>query len=58
MDSFLYGRFFAAGPVSFSCLTYANDEKNRRVFSELKAIGVPSVAMKVDVTIAPDWRRR
>jgi 2-deoxy-D-gluconate 3-dehydrogenase len=27
-----------------------NDEKNRRVLSELKSIGVPSVAMKVDVT--------
>jgi 2-deoxy-D-gluconate 3-dehydrogenase len=27
-----------------------NDEKNQRVLSELKAIGVPSVAMKVDVT--------
>jgi 2-dehydro-3-deoxy-D-gluconate 5-dehydrogenase len=27
-----------------------NDEKNQRVLSELKAIGVPSVAVKVDVT--------
>ena len=27
-----------------------NDEKNQRVLSELKAIGVPSVALKVDVT--------
>ena len=27
-----------------------NDEKNRRVLSELKAIGVPSLAVKVDVT--------
>ena len=27
-----------------------NDEKNRRVLSELKALGVPSVAVKVDVT--------
>jgi 2-deoxy-D-gluconate 3-dehydrogenase len=27
-----------------------NEEKNARVLSELKAIGVPSVAMKVDVT--------
>jgi 2-deoxy-D-gluconate 3-dehydrogenase len=27
-----------------------NEEKNRQVLSELKAIGVPSVAMKVDVT--------
>jgi 2-deoxy-D-gluconate 3-dehydrogenase len=27
-----------------------NDEKNQRVLSELKAIGVPSVALKVDLT--------
>src|SRR5213596_965703 len=27
-----------------------NDEKNQRVLSELKAIGVPSVAVRVDVT--------
>ena len=27
-----------------------NDEKNQRVLSELKAIGVPSIATKVDVT--------
>jgi 2-deoxy-D-gluconate 3-dehydrogenase len=27
-----------------------NEEKNQRVLSELKAIGVPSVALKVDVT--------
>jgi 2-deoxy-D-gluconate 3-dehydrogenase len=27
-----------------------NDEKNQRVLAELKAIGVPSLAMKVDVT--------
>jgi 2-deoxy-D-gluconate 3-dehydrogenase len=27
-----------------------NEEKNRRVLSELKAIGVPSVALKVDMT--------
>src|SRR5260370_12501304 len=27
-----------------------NDEKSRRVLSELKAIGVPSIAVKVDVT--------
>ena len=27
-----------------------NDEKNHRVLSELKAIGVPSLALKVDVT--------
>ena len=27
-----------------------NDEKNQRVLSELKAIGVPSIAVKVDVT--------
>ena len=27
-----------------------NDEKNQRVLSELKAIGVPSVALRVDVT--------
>ncbi len=27
-----------------------NDEKNKRVLSELTAIGVPSVALKVDVT--------
>lgn len=27
-----------------------NDEKNQRVLSELKAIGVPSMAVKVDVT--------
>src|SRR5439155_10079236 len=27
-----------------------NDEKNRRVLSELKAIGVPSIAVRVDVT--------
>ena len=27
-----------------------NDEKNQRVLSELKAIGVPSFAMRVDVT--------
>jgi 2-dehydro-3-deoxy-D-gluconate 5-dehydrogenase len=27
-----------------------NDEKNQRVFSELKAIGVPALAMSVDVT--------
>jgi 2-deoxy-D-gluconate 3-dehydrogenase len=27
-----------------------NDEKNQRVLSELKAIGVPSVALKVDMT--------
>jgi 2-deoxy-D-gluconate 3-dehydrogenase len=27
-----------------------NDEKNQRVLSELKAIGVPSIALKVDVT--------
>jgi 2-dehydro-3-deoxy-D-gluconate 5-dehydrogenase len=27
-----------------------NDEKNQRVLSELKAIGVPSVAVSVDVT--------
>jgi nucleoside-diphosphate-sugar epimerase len=27
-----------------------NDEKNQRVLSELQAIGVPSVAVKVDVT--------
>jgi 2-deoxy-D-gluconate 3-dehydrogenase len=27
-----------------------NDEKNQRVLSELKAIGVPSVAVMVDVT--------
>lgn len=27
-----------------------NDEKNQRVLSELKAIGVPSMAVKVDMT--------
>jgi 2-dehydro-3-deoxy-D-gluconate 5-dehydrogenase len=27
-----------------------NDEKNQRVLSELKAIGVPSIAVMVDVT--------
>ena len=27
-----------------------NDEKNQRVLSELKAVGVPSLAMRVDVT--------
>jgi 2-dehydro-3-deoxy-D-gluconate 5-dehydrogenase len=27
-----------------------NDEKNQRVLSELKAIGVPSIAMRVDMT--------
>src|SRR5665213_4096537 len=27
-----------------------NDEKNQRVLSELKSIGVPSIAMKVDLT--------
>ena len=27
-----------------------NDEKNQRVLSELKALGVPSVAVRVDVT--------
>jgi 2-deoxy-D-gluconate 3-dehydrogenase len=27
-----------------------NDEKNQRVLSELKAIGVPSVAVRIDVT--------
>src|SRR5438045_1964329 len=27
-----------------------NDEKNQRVLSELKAIGVPSIALRVDVT--------
>src|SRR3982074_2995832 len=27
-----------------------NDEKNRRVLSELKAIGVPSIALRGDVT--------
>jgi 2-dehydro-3-deoxy-D-gluconate 5-dehydrogenase len=27
-----------------------NDAKNQRVLSELKAIGVPSVAVRVDVT--------
>jgi len=27
-----------------------NDEKNQRVLSELKAIGVPAVAVMVDVT--------
>jgi 2-dehydro-3-deoxy-D-gluconate 5-dehydrogenase len=27
-----------------------NEEKNQRVLSELKSIGVPSVALKVDVT--------
>ena len=27
-----------------------NDEKNQRVLSELKAIGVPSTAVRVDVT--------
>ena len=27
-----------------------NDEKNQRVVSELKAIGVPSIAVMVDVT--------
>ena len=27
-----------------------NDEKNRRVLSVLKAIGVPSIAVRVDVT--------
>src|SRR6266849_8470993 len=27
-----------------------NDEKNQRVLSELKAIGVPSIALKLDVT--------
>jgi 2-deoxy-D-gluconate 3-dehydrogenase len=27
-----------------------NDEKNQRILSELKAIGVPSIAVKVDVT--------
>src|SRR4051812_27431278 len=27
-----------------------NDEKNQRVLSELKAVGVPSIAVKVDVT--------
>lgn len=27
-----------------------NDEKNQRVLSELKVIGVPSVALKVDMT--------
>jgi hypothetical protein len=26
-----------------------NDEKNQRVLSELKAIGVPSLALKVDL---------
>lgn len=30
-----------------------NDEKNRRVLSELKAIGVPSIAVRVDVTNRP-----
>jgi 2-deoxy-D-gluconate 3-dehydrogenase len=27
-----------------------NEEKNKRVLSELKAIGVPSIAVRVDVT--------
>src|SRR5690349_24194359 len=27
-----------------------NDEKNQRALSELKAIGVPSMAVKIDVT--------
>jgi 2-deoxy-D-gluconate 3-dehydrogenase len=27
-----------------------NDEKNQRVLSELKAIGVPSLALKIDLT--------
>jgi 2-dehydro-3-deoxy-D-gluconate 5-dehydrogenase len=27
-----------------------NDEKNQRVFSELKVTGVPSIAVRVDVT--------
>src|ERR1039458_10520107 len=27
-----------------------NDEKNQRVLSELKSIGVPSIAVKVDLT--------
>jgi NAD(P)-dependent dehydrogenase (short-subunit alcohol dehydrogenase family) len=35
-----------------------NDEKNQRVLSELKAIGVPSIAVKIDLPIAPDWSRR
>jgi 2-dehydro-3-deoxy-D-gluconate 5-dehydrogenase len=30
-----------------------NEEKNRRVLSELKAIGVPSIAVRVDVTNRP-----
>ena len=28
-----------------------NDEMNQRVLSELKAIGVPSIAVKIDVTL-------
>jgi len=35
-----------------------NDEKNQRVLSELKAIGVPSVAVRVDVTNRADWSPR
>ena len=35
-----------------------NEEKNQRVLSELKAIGVPSLALKVDVTHRPDWSLR
>jgi NAD(P)-dependent dehydrogenase (short-subunit alcohol dehydrogenase family) len=31
-----------------------NDEKNERVLSELKAIGVPSVAVAIDLTIRAD----
>lgn len=27
-----------------------NDEKNQRVLSELKAMGIPSIAVKIDVT--------
>ncbi|MGA7930928.1 MAG: hypothetical protein WCA20_33670 [Candidatus Sulfotelmatobacter sp.] len=27
-----------------------NDEKNQHVLSELKAIGVPSIAVKIDLT--------
>jgi NAD(P)-dependent dehydrogenase (short-subunit alcohol dehydrogenase family) len=32
-----------------------NDEKNQRVLSELKATGVPSVALKVDLTDRAAW---
>ena len=36
-----------------------NHEKNQRVLSELKAIGVPSMAVRVHaLPIAPDWSPR